>query len=95
MLNLIFPKMIKDIFGDLDFIIIHIDNLLICCYDLKNRKRHLEIICKRIYGHGSVLSKSKIIFSQKEFNAQISYLINAGLNRRIIYLNIYKYFLAA
>ena len=59
-----FQKRMEDIFGDLKFVIVYFDDLLICSFDLKEHGKHLEIVHRRIFKHGLVLSKPKLEFAK-------------------------------
>ena len=54
----------EDIFGDLKFVIVYIDDLLICSFDLKEHRKHLEIVHHGSFKHGIVLSKPKLEFAK-------------------------------
>jgi putative transposase len=52
----------EDVFKDLDFVIVYVDNLLVFSLDMKQHKQHLEQVYDRIYKHGISLSKTKMEF---------------------------------
>ena len=53
-----------DIFKHLSFVIVYIDDLLICSVDMKQHVQHLRIVYDLLYKHGLVLSKSKSCWAQ-------------------------------
>jgi hypothetical protein len=55
-----FQKRMEDIFNDLDFIIVYIEDLLICSRDLKEHAEHLEQFYQKVYKHGLALSPKKM-----------------------------------
>ena len=59
-----FQKRMKGIFGDLKFVSVYIDDILICYFDLKEHKNHLEIFHHRIFKHGIVLGMPKVEFAK-------------------------------
>jgi len=59
-----FQKRMEDIFRHLTFVIVYIDDLLVCSYDLKQHLQHLNQVYELVYKHGLVLSKPKICWAQ-------------------------------
>ena len=59
-----FQKRMDDIFRHLSFVIIYIDDLLVCSSDANQHVHHLETIYALLYKHGLVLSKSKLCWMQ-------------------------------
>jgi hypothetical protein len=59
-----FQKRMDDIFRHLSFVIVYIDDLLICSKDLKQHVQHLEQVYDLLYSHGLVLSKPKLCWAQ-------------------------------
>jgi hypothetical protein len=59
-----FQKRMDDIFKHLNFVIVYIDDLLVCSVDMKQHVQHLKTVYELIYSHGLVLSKSKLCWAQ-------------------------------
>jgi hypothetical protein len=59
-----FQKRMEDIFRDLDFVILYIDDLLVFSVDMNMHKIHLQKVYDRIYKHGIALSKKKLEFAK-------------------------------
>jgi hypothetical protein len=59
-----FQKRMEDIFRDLDFVIVYIDDLLVFFVDMKSHKIHLKKVYDRIYKHGISLSKKRLEFAK-------------------------------
>jgi hypothetical protein len=59
-----FQKRMDDIFRHLPFVIVYIDDLLVCSVDIKQHVHHLEVVYDLLYRHGLVLSKSKLCWMQ-------------------------------
>jgi hypothetical protein len=55
-----FQKRMDDIFSHLSFVIVYIDDLLICSLDIKSHITHLRIVYDHLFKHGLVLSKTKL-----------------------------------
>jgi hypothetical protein len=45
----------EDIFGHLHFVIVYIDGILVCSYDTKEHKAHLEYFFIVVLKHGLAL----------------------------------------
>jgi hypothetical protein len=59
-----FQKRMDDIFQHLSFVIVYIDDLLVCYVDSKAHVQHLKIVYDLLFKHGLVLSKSKLCWAQ-------------------------------
>jgi hypothetical protein len=59
-----FQKRMEDVFKDLDYVIVYIDDLLVFSLDMNKHKQHLERVNDKVYKHGVSLSKSKLEFSK-------------------------------
>jgi len=59
-----FQKRMDDIFKHLNFVIVYIDDLLVCSYDTKSHVQHLKIVYDLLFRRGLVLSKSKLCWAQ-------------------------------
>jgi hypothetical protein len=59
-----FQKRMDDIFRHLPFVIVCIDDLLVCSVDIKQHVHHLEAVYDLLYKHGLVLSKPKLCWIQ-------------------------------
>ena len=55
-----FQKGIDDIFRGLDWLVIYIDDLLVCCKNIQEHLKHLQIFHEHCVKHGLALSKSKM-----------------------------------
>ena len=55
-----FQKRMDDIFKQLPFVIVYIDDLLVCSLDVRSHHAHLKIVFDLLFKHGLVLSKSKL-----------------------------------
>jgi len=55
-----FQKRMEDIFRDLPWILVYIDDLLICSKNLQDHLKHLEEFYDKVFKHGLVLSKPKM-----------------------------------
>jgi hypothetical protein len=54
----------EDIFRDVDFVNLYIDDLLVFSVDMNMHKIHLQKVYDRIYKHGIALSKKKMEFAK-------------------------------
>jgi len=61
-----FQKRMEDIFRDLSWILVYIDDILICSKNRQEHVRHLQVFYDRVFKHGLVLSKSKMEIGQTE-----------------------------
>jgi len=59
-----FQKRMEDIFRHLPFVIVYIDDLLVCSTDLRQHVQHLKMVYDLVYKHGLVLSKAKTTWAQ-------------------------------
>jgi hypothetical protein len=59
-----FQKQMEDVFRDLAFVIIYIDDLLVCSLDIKKHKNYFHKIYEDLYKHGIYLSKMNIKFAK-------------------------------
>jgi hypothetical protein len=59
-----FQKRMDDIFKHLNFVIVYIDDLLVCSVDCKAHVQHLKVVYDLLYKHGLVLSRSKLCWAQ-------------------------------
>lgn len=55
-----FQKRMEDVFRGIDWLIININDLLVCSKNLQEHKKHLQIFCEHCVEHGLALSKSNI-----------------------------------
>ena len=53
-----------DIFKHLPFVIVYIDDLLVCSLDIKSHIAHLKIVYDHLFRHGLVLSRSKLCWAK-------------------------------
>lgn len=61
-----FQRLIDNILGDLDFVFVYLDDVLIFSDSIEEHVTHLEIIFKRIRSHGLTLSYEKCVFAEPE-----------------------------
>lgn len=59
-----FQKIMDDIFSHLSFVIVYIDDLLICSIDIKSHVLHLKIVYEHLFKHGLVLSETKLCWAK-------------------------------
>ena len=59
-----FHRLMDTIFGDLPFVYIYIDDVLIASSSNKAHKKHLEIVRERIQQHGLTVNVDKCIYNQ-------------------------------
>lgn len=72
-----FQRVMDSIFGDLDFVLVYIDDLLVFSSDIPTHFKHLNLLYTRIYEAGLILSATKAFF----FQTKITFLgreIQAG-----------------
>lgn len=50
----------EDILNNLEFIIIYIDDILVCSTNLKQNAKHLQFFYDKVYKHSLALSKAKM-----------------------------------
>ena len=55
-----FQKRMEDIFRDYPWILVYIDDILICSHSLQEHLKHLQIFYDLVYKHGLVLSEPKM-----------------------------------
>lgn len=65
-----FQKRMDDIFKHFPFVIVYIDDLLVCSIDSRSHVQHLKIVYELLFWHGLVLSKSKLCWA----HTRIEYL---------------------
>jgi hypothetical protein len=63
-----FQKRMDDIFKHLSFVIVYIDDLLVCSIDCKTHVQHLKVVYDLLYKHGLVLSRSKLCWAQTKID---------------------------
>ena len=61
-----FQRMMDDIFGDLPFCTVYIDDILVFSKSLKEHLQHLRIILQRLREHGLILHPEKCAFGKDE-----------------------------
>jgi hypothetical protein len=59
-----FQKRMDDIFKQLPFVIVYIDDLLVCSLDARSHHSHLKAVFDLLFKHGLVLSKSKLCWAK-------------------------------
>ena len=59
-----FQKRMDDIFKHLNFVIVYIDDLLVCSVDCRSHVQHLKVVYDLLFKHGLVLSCSKLCWAQ-------------------------------
>ena len=59
-----FQRLMDDIFGDLDFVVIYIDDILVYSSSEQQHLEHLRIILQRLQDNGLVLKPDKCLFAQ-------------------------------
>ena len=63
----VFQRKMDKIFSDYSsFIIVYIDDMLICSYNEKDHEKHLDIFITLYKEHGIILSKKKVEIKKKE-----------------------------
>lgn len=70
-----FQRYMHKILGDLDFVVVFIDDICIASKSLAEHEQHLRIVFERLRQHGLVINLDKCVFAQNEVEF-IGYLIN-------------------
>lgn len=63
-----FQRFMNSILGDLDFVIVYIDDILIASKNLEEHKQHMRQVFERLREYGLKINASKCIFAQTEIN---------------------------
>lgn len=63
-----FQRYMDQIFRDLDFAVVYIDDICIASSNEEEHKRHLDIVFERLQQHGLKIKVSKCVFAQTEIN---------------------------
>ena len=61
-----FQKRMEDIFRDYPWLLVYIDDILICSHSLQEHLKHLQIFYDLVYKHGLVLSEPKMEIGKTE-----------------------------
>ena len=57
-----FQRLMDSILGDLEFVFVYIDDILIASKDREEHLRHLKIVFSRLHQYGLILNKEKCVF---------------------------------
>ena len=59
-----FQHLMDDIFGDLDFVVVYINDILVFSRSKRQHLKHLRIVLQRLHDNGFVLKSDKCLFTQ-------------------------------
>ena len=60
-----FQRLMDDIFGDLDFIVVYIDDILVFSETEQQHQEHHRIVLQRLQDSGLILKPDKCLFAQQ------------------------------
>ena len=63
-----FQRLMDNIMQDLDFIFTYLDDILIASKNEKQHRRHIRLVCQRLYNNGLIVNKEKCIFGKTSLN---------------------------
>ncbi len=63
-----FQRMMDNIFRELDFVFVYLDDILVASNNHEEHQRHLEILFQKLEEHGLILNTSKCILGKKQID---------------------------
>lgn len=70
-----FQRFMHKIFGDLDFVIVFVDDICIASVNEEQHRDHIRIVLERLHKNGLVINPAKCRFAQREVEF-LGYLVN-------------------